>query len=44
MTIASSWPDAGSTGADGNDLRDEAAVLDAMRGCEVVVHTGAIAQ
>lgn len=28
---------------DGNDLRDEAAVLAAMAGCEAVVHAGAIA-
>ncbi len=29
--------------ADGNDLRDEAAVLRAVSGCEAVVHAGAIA-
>lgn len=29
--------------ADGNDLRDQAAVLHAMRGCAAVVHAGAIA-
>jgi UDP-glucose 4-epimerase len=29
--------------ADGQDLRDEAAVLQAMEGCEAVVHAGAIA-
>jgi nucleoside-diphosphate-sugar epimerase len=28
---------------DGQDLRDEAAVLRAMRGCEAVVHAAAIA-
>ncbi len=28
---------------DGQDLRDETAVLDAMRGCDAVVHAGAIA-
>lgn len=29
--------------ADGQDLRDEAAVLRAMRGCDAVVHAGALA-
>jgi UDP-glucose 4-epimerase len=29
--------------AEGDDLRDEAAVLSAMRSCEAVVHAGAIA-
>lgn len=28
---------------DGKDLRDEAAVLRAMQGCEAVVHAGALA-
>jgi UDP-glucose 4-epimerase len=29
--------------ADGQDLRDPHAVLDAMRGCAAVAHTGALA-
>jgi nucleoside-diphosphate-sugar epimerase len=29
--------------ADGQDMRDEAAVLDATRGCDAVVHAGALA-